>query len=59
MLLTVAFKHAPAAVLAPLTYVEVLLAPVVGLFGFGEAPSVDVLLGMGLIVAGGIMTMRR
>jgi drug/metabolite transporter (DMT)-like permease len=59
MLLTVALKHAPAAVLAPLTYVEVLLAPVVGLFGFGEAPSVGVLLGMGLIVAGGIMTMRR
>jgi drug/metabolite transporter (DMT)-like permease len=57
--LTVALKHAPAAVLAPLTYVEVMLAPVVGLFGFGETPSAGVLLGMGLIVAGGIMAMRR
>lgn len=50
--------RAGAATIAPMTYVQLLIAGTVGWIGFGEAPDVLALVGAALIVASGIYLWR-
>ncbi|MGE0210204.1 MAG: DMT family transporter [Parvibaculaceae bacterium] len=59
-LLTIAaFRFADASALAPLVYCELIGAALIGYFAFGEVPGVTTLLGAGLIVAAGLLLLRR
>ncbi|HKQ18657.1 MAG TPA: EamA family transporter [Candidatus Eisenbacteria bacterium] len=59
MLAIVAFRHASASTLAPLVYLELIGAAIVGFVAFGEVPSVATVAGAGFIVAGGLLLLRR
>lgn len=59
MLAIVAFRHASASTLAPLVYLELIGAAVVGFVAFGEVPSIATMVGAGLIVAGGLVLLQR
>jgi drug/metabolite transporter (DMT)-like permease len=54
-----AFRHADASTLAPLVYVELIGAAVVGYLAFNEVPGAATLLGAALIVAGGFVLLDR
>lgn len=61
-LLTRAFRHAPASLLSPLTYVQLIWATLLGAAFFGEWPDAVSALGMTVIVGGGLgvaLTARR
>lgn len=55
-LFTAAFRVAPASVLAPVNYVHIAFAAVVGWMVFGDVPSAMSFAGMGLVVAAGVTT---
>ena len=57
-LLVYGFAHAEASVLAPFTYFEIVAAVVVGLVMFGTLPSTVSWIGIGLIVACGVLVAR-
>ena len=48
-----AFRHADASTLAPLVYLELIGAALVGYFAFGDIPGAMTLAGAALIVAAG------
>ena len=50
-LFTLAYRHAPASILAPLTYIQLLWAGLLGWIIFGTTPDSMSIVGM-LIVAG-------
>lgn len=54
-----AFRRAEASVLAPLIYVELIGAALIGCFAFGEVPGLATLAGAALIVAAGLVLIRR
>ena len=54
-----AFRHAEASLLAPLSYLELIGAIVVGYLVFGEWPGLRIGAGAALIVAGGLILVRR
>ncbi len=54
-----AFRHAEASLLAPLSYLELLGAVAVGYLVFGDLPGLRVGAGAVLIVAGGLILVRR
>lgn len=59
-LLTItAFRLADASVLAPLVYCELIGAALIGYFAFGEIPGAATLVGAALIVAAGLLLLRR
>ena len=45
--------------LAPLIYVELIGAALIGCFAFGEVPGLATLAGAALIVAAGLVLIRR
>jgi drug/metabolite transporter (DMT)-like permease len=49
-----AFDHAPAAVLAPFGYSEIVMATVIGLLAFGDFPDAWTWCGIAVLVASGI-----
>lgn len=53
-LLTRAFRHAPASLLSPLTYVQLIWATLLGALVFSEWPDALSALGMVVIVGGGL-----
>ncbi len=53
-----AFQRAEASTLAPLVYLELIGATLIGLIVFGEAPGAATLTGAALIVAGGLLLLR-
>jgi drug/metabolite transporter (DMT)-like permease len=55
-LVITAFRHAEAAVLSPLVYLELTTAAVLGVLIFGELPDVLAAVGISLIVAAGMLT---
>jgi drug/metabolite transporter (DMT)-like permease len=55
-LFTAAFRHAPASTLAPLTYMQLVWAGLIGWLVFAHVPGPANLLGMGLISAAGILS---
>lgn len=59
-LLTIAaFRFAEASILAPLVYLELIAAALVGYWAFGEIPDVFTVLGAGLIIAAGLILLKK
>ncbi|TXH68524.1 MAG: DMT family transporter [Thiothrix sp.] len=58
-LFTAAYRYAPATVIAPITYFQLLWAGLFGWLVFGDLPSAWSLLGMGLVVASGFIMMLK
>lgn len=54
-----AFRLADASTLAPLVYVELVAAAAIGYLAFQEVPGPSTLIGAGLIVAAGLILIRR
>jgi drug/metabolite transporter (DMT)-like permease len=55
-LFTAAFRHAPASTLAPLTYIQLVWAGLIGWLVFGHVPGAVSLLGMALVAAAGVLS---
>jgi drug/metabolite transporter (DMT)-like permease len=51
--------RASAAEIAPMSYVQLLIALVVGILVFGDWPDVTSLLGSGIIIASGLLLLRK
>lgn len=58
-MLTVAHAHAPAPILAPFSYTQIVWMPVLGYLVFGNIPSPWVLLGGAIVVASGLYLLQR
>ena len=58
-LVVYAFRHAPAAVLAPLNYLEIVSATILSYLVFGNFPAVPVWIGIAIIVASGVYIAHR
>jgi drug/metabolite transporter (DMT)-like permease len=58
-LLALAHRYAPASVLAPFLYQQVIYMAVFGYLVFGDLPSASVLLGSGIVVASGLYLFAR
>ncbi|MGE0007989.1 MAG: EamA family transporter [Parvibaculaceae bacterium] len=54
-----AFRFAEASTLAPLVYLELIGAALIGYCAFGEIPDIFTIVGGGLIIAGGLVLLRR
>ncbi len=54
-----AFRNAEASTLAPIVYVELIGTVAIGFIIFGELPGLTVWIGAGVIVAGGLLLIRR
>jgi len=50
-----AFRFAPASILAPLVYLEIVAAVIVGLVAFGDWPSSQTWIGIAIIIAAGVL----
>jgi len=59
ILLTSAYRHAEAGVVAPFDYASMLLAIVIGYVVFGEVPTLTVLGGAALVIAAGVLIIWR
>ena len=59
MLAIYAFRQAPAGVLAPFQYLEILGATILGVIFFGDMPDGTTLLGIAIIVGSGLYVFRR
>ncbi|HKX28038.1 MAG TPA: EamA family transporter [Blastocatellia bacterium] len=59
LLSIVAFRFAEASTLAPLVYVELIGAALVGYLAFGEIPGAGTIAGAGFILAGGLVQLQR
>lgn len=59
LLVIKAFRLAETSALAPLAYLELVTATLVGLFAFGELPGVWAWAGIALIMAGGLLVGTR
>ncbi len=59
MAVTQAFKHAPASILAPFQYLEIVSAAAVGLVVFGDFPSASKWLGILIIIGSGLFVFWR
>lgn len=59
IMLTSAYRHADASLVAPFEYVSMLLAIAIGWYVFGEAPTGVVLTGAALVIAAGIAIIWR
>jgi drug/metabolite transporter (DMT)-like permease len=53
--LVLAFARAPASLLAPLSYTQMIWAVVAGVLVFGDAPDGITLLGMAVIALSGVL----
>ncbi len=54
-LFTAAYRYAPASLLAPVTYLQLLWAGLLGWLVFGQRPDAVALLGMGIVAAAGLL----
>jgi drug/metabolite transporter (DMT)-like permease len=59
MLLFMATERASAATVAPMTYVQLLVAMSIGAFAYGDYPDLGSLLGAALIIGGGLLLWTR
>ncbi len=59
ILLTSAYRGAPASVIAPFEYVSMLMAIGIGFAIFDEIPTVQTLIGAGIIMAAGLFIIWR
>lgn len=58
-LFTAAFRHAPASLLAPMTYLQLLWAGLLGWLVFGHLPDALGVLGMAIVAGSGVMVALR
>ncbi|MGI9334126.1 MAG: DMT family transporter [Gammaproteobacteria bacterium] len=58
-LLIAALDHAPASVLAPFMYIQLISSTLFGLIVFGDFPDTLTILGAAVIVASGLYSLRR
>ncbi|MCE1234887.1 MAG: DMT family transporter [Hyphomicrobiales bacterium] len=58
-MIVTAFGHAPAAVLAPFGYLEIVSATTLSILVFGDVPDAPTIAGIGLIVASGLYIVHR
>lgn len=54
-----AFEHAPAALLAPFGYGEIVMATIIGYLWFGDFPDGTTWIGIGILVASGVYISLR
>lgn len=54
-LLVMAFARAPASLLAPMSYTQMIWAVLAGALVFGDVPDLLTLLGMAVVAAGGVL----
>ncbi|WP_119389830.1 DMT family transporter [Taklimakanibacter lacteus] len=54
-----AFRHAEASLLAPLVYLELLGATLIGYFAFDEIPDIFTIVGAGFIITAGLVLFRH
>lgn len=59
LLVVHAFRRAPAAMLAPFQYVEIIGATILGLVFFGDFPDATTWLGVAIIVSSGMYVFHR
>jgi drug/metabolite transporter (DMT)-like permease len=59
ILLTSAYRFAGASVVAPFDYASMLFALVIGFFIFDEVPTVQMLLGAGIVIIAGVVIIWR
>jgi drug/metabolite transporter (DMT)-like permease len=59
MMMTYALSFAPSATLAPLQYLELPVATLLGFMVFGDFPNALTLLGIGIIIAAGLYMIHR
>ncbi len=59
ILLTSAYRHADASLVAPFEYASILLALVIGYVGFHEVPTLTMLTGSAIVIAAGIAIIWR
>jgi drug/metabolite transporter (DMT)-like permease len=59
ILLTTAYRHADASVVAPFEYTSMLLALGVGYLLFSEVPTLTMLVGAAIIIAAGVLIIWR
>lgn len=59
LLVVWAFQKAPASILAPFQYLEIISAALLGYIMFGEFPSLSKLLGIAIIIASGLFIFRQ
>jgi drug/metabolite transporter (DMT)-like permease len=58
-LFTAAYRHAPASLLAPMTYFQLLWAALLGWLVFGHVPDALSAAGMAVVAASGLLTALR
>ncbi|TIM22293.1 MAG: DMT family transporter, partial [Mesorhizobium sp.] len=59
ILMTAAYRHAEASVVAPFEYTSMILGIAVGYLAFGDVPTVHMLIGGLIVVAAGIFIIWR
>ena len=59
IMLTTAYRYAPASVIAPFDYTAMIFALGIGYFAFTELPSVQMILGAGIVIAAGVFVILR
>ena len=59
MLMTEAYRHAEASMVAPFEYTSMILGIVVGYLVFGDVPTLNTLVGGAIVVAAGIFIIWR
>lgn len=59
ILVTSSYRFAPASMLAPFDYASMLFAVFIGYFWFSEVPTLTMLGGSALVIAGGILIIWR
>jgi drug/metabolite transporter (DMT)-like permease len=57
-MLIVSYSKAPASMLAPFHYVQLIFAALFGYLAFGDVPDLATIVGSGVIVAGGVYNAR-
>jgi S-adenosylmethionine uptake transporter len=59
LLLTQAFRHAPAGLLAPFQYLEIVSATLLGYLLFDDLPDTATVIGIAIIVGSGLYVFHR
>lgn len=59
ILVTSSFRFGPASMLAPFDYVSMIYAGLIGWFVFSEIPTRPIVIGAGLVIAGGVLIIWR
>lgn len=59
MMLTTAYRYAPASVIAPFDYTAMIFALCIGYFAFSELPSTQMIMGAGIVIAAGVFVIMR